>query len=90
MVVALTWGGVKYPWISAQVLGPLIVGLVGLGAFLVYEALYAKEPLVRVALRQYLPTESNGASIGSLHPPVKPYKSQRVRPSHAPIPQSTS
>lgn len=47
VVIALTWGGVKFAWSSVHVLVPLIVGLVGLGLFLIYKATYAKEPLVR-------------------------------------------
>ncbi|GJE88951.1 MFS general substrate transporter [Phanerochaete sordida] len=50
LVIALTWGGVQHPWGSAQILAPLVLGLVGLGAFVVYEALVAKEPLVPIAL----------------------------------------
>ncbi|KAF7794628.1 hypothetical protein EIP86_005764 [Pleurotus ostreatoroseus] len=45
-VLALTWGGVRYPWSSAHVLTPLIVGLAGMGIFLYYEARFAKEPIV--------------------------------------------
>ena len=45
-ILGLTWGGVAYPWVSANVLVPLVLGLVGIGAFLVYEARYAKHPLV--------------------------------------------
>lgn len=44
-VIALTWGGVQYPWGSARVIVPLIVGLAGMGAFLAYEAKVAKEPM---------------------------------------------
>ena len=45
-VLALTWGGVRYPWSSVHVLTPLIVGLAGMGFFLFYEARFAKEPIV--------------------------------------------
>ncbi|KAG9016030.1 hypothetical protein FRB90_003791 [Tulasnella sp. 427] len=45
-VVALTWAGVKHPWSSYQVLVPLILGLVLTGAFFVYEAKFAIEPVV--------------------------------------------
>jgi hypothetical protein len=50
VVIALTWGGAEYAWSSAPVLAPLIVGLVGLALFLLYEARYAKHPLVRPPL----------------------------------------
>ena len=45
-MIALTWGGIQFPWTSAHVLVPLILGLVGLALFLMYEALFATEPLV--------------------------------------------
>lgn len=37
----------RYPWTSPNVLVPLILGFVGMALFMVYEALVAKEPLVR-------------------------------------------
>lgn len=49
-VIGLTWGGVQFPWSSANVLVPLIIGLVGMAGFLVYEATLAREPLVPIAL----------------------------------------
>ncbi|KAJ3557853.1 hypothetical protein NM688_g1245 [Phlebia brevispora] len=45
-VLALTWGGIRYAWTSARVLTPLLLGLVGIGVFLVYEARWAKKPIV--------------------------------------------
>lgn len=50
IVIAMTWGGVLYPWSAARVLVPLILGFVGLAAFLLYEALWAKYPLVPISL----------------------------------------
>ena len=47
IVIALTWGGIQFPWGDARVLVPLIVGLVGIVVFIVYEAKVPKEPLVR-------------------------------------------
>jgi hypothetical protein len=46
VVIALTWGGAEYSWSSAPVLVPLTVGMAGLAVFLMYEARYAKHPLV--------------------------------------------
>ena len=46
VVIGLTWGGVRYPWSSAQVLSPLVSGLVGLGVFIVYEIYFCKPPIV--------------------------------------------
>ncbi|KAF7355674.1 Iron permease [Mycena sanguinolenta] len=45
-VIALTWGGIQFPWGSANVLVPLILGMVGLVGFFVYEGFYAKYPMV--------------------------------------------
>jgi hypothetical protein len=46
LVVALTWGGVFFPWSSFHVLVPLILGAAGMVVFLVYEARFAKHPIV--------------------------------------------
>ncbi|EKM52340.1 uncharacterized protein PHACADRAFT_211610 [Phanerochaete carnosa HHB-10118-sp] len=46
MVLALTWGGVQHLWSSAQILVPLVIGLLGLLLFLLYEAKVVKHPLV--------------------------------------------
>ncbi|KAF8523951.1 iron permease [Hysterangium stoloniferum] len=66
-VIALTWGGITYPWQSAQVLVPLIVGLGLTGFFLYYEKRWAKEPSVpfellsnRTSLSGYLGTFFHG------------------------------
>lgn len=46
LTLALTWGGSRYPWISGQVLGPLITGALLLIAFFVYEMRFAKWPTI--------------------------------------------
>lgn len=46
VVIGLSWGGVRYSWTSAHVLAPLIIGLIGIVVFIVYEAKVAKEPIV--------------------------------------------
>ncbi|KAG8851848.1 hypothetical protein FRB96_009032 [Tulasnella sp. 330] len=46
LVIALAWAGVQYSWTSVQVLVPLILGLLGLAAFMVWEAQWASEPVV--------------------------------------------
>ncbi|KAG6369246.1 major facilitator superfamily domain-containing protein [Boletus reticuloceps] len=48
--IGLTWGGTTYPWGSVNVLIPLVLGLVGLGTFIAYEATLAKYPLVPFSL----------------------------------------
>ncbi len=49
-IIALTWAGVQYPWTSAQVIVPLVIGLVGLPAALLYDKLYATHPVVRTLI----------------------------------------
>ncbi|KAI0759699.1 iron permease [Trametes elegans] len=44
VLIALTWGGIRFSWGSAHVLGPLIVGVILLGVFLAYEKLVPREP----------------------------------------------
>ncbi|KAH8106322.1 iron permease [Cristinia sonorae] len=45
-ITGLTFAGVRFPWGSAQVLAPLIIGMVLVGAFIVYEAKVPKEPSI--------------------------------------------
>lgn len=44
--LALTWGGVTFPWTSAHVLVPLALGALGLVGFMIYEATVPNHPLV--------------------------------------------
>ncbi|PFH49132.1 hypothetical protein AMATHDRAFT_148324 [Amanita thiersii Skay4041] len=53
-VIALTWGGVQYPWSSARVLTPLIVGFFGLACFFIYEMKFAAYPIVPFTLMSTL------------------------------------
>ncbi|KAF8546204.1 MFS general substrate transporter [Imleria badia] len=48
--IGLTWGGITAPWVSTSVLVPLVLGLVGLGVFIAYEATLATHPLVPFSL----------------------------------------
>ncbi|KAI0337292.1 Mfs1.2 [Trametopsis cervina] len=50
VIIALAWGGVTFPWVSVHVLLPLLCGVVGMAAFLLYEAFGAKEPIVPYSL----------------------------------------
>ncbi|KAI9566089.1 major facilitator superfamily domain-containing protein [Boletus coccyginus] len=52
--IGLTWGGVIAPWGSIKVLVPLVLGLIGLGVFVVYEATLAEHPLVPFSLMENL------------------------------------
>ncbi|KAI0291116.1 major facilitator superfamily domain-containing protein [Russula brevipes] len=51
IVIALTWGGVLYPWSSVHVISPLVFGLVGLGVFAIYEIYFCKPPVAPILLR---------------------------------------
>ncbi|KAF8584808.1 iron permease [Ramaria rubella] len=44
--VGLAFAGIKFPWGSAQVLAPLIIGLALIAGFMVYEKLVPKEPSI--------------------------------------------
>ncbi|KAL2181895.1 general substrate transporter [Thermothelomyces heterothallicus CBS 202.75] len=44
VLIGVTWGGAVYPWKSANVIVPLVLGFVGMGLFLAYEWTLAKNP----------------------------------------------
>lgn len=47
VLYALTYGGTKFPWSSADVVTPLVIGLIGLGVFLWFETTkWVKEPVM--------------------------------------------
>ncbi|EJD49574.1 MFS multidrug transporter [Auricularia subglabra TFB-10046 SS5] len=48
--IALTWAGIQFPWDSVKVLAPLIIGLIGMAVFVVYDAMVAKIPVVPFGL----------------------------------------
>ena len=79
--IALTWGGITAPWSSAQVLVPLILGVFLLGLFLVWEAVFAKYPLVRFHPPSFLPpvNSPDPCTSGPIRSYGKPHQSQRVR-----------
>ncbi|KAI0424247.1 major facilitator superfamily transporter [Xylaria sp. FL1042] len=49
-LVAISWGGIQHPWSSAATLAPLILGIIGVIATVIYEAYVAKFPFLRKAL----------------------------------------
>ncbi|KAJ3733198.1 iron permease [Lentinula guzmanii] len=62
-MIGLTLGGIQYPWTSAHILVPLILGIAGLAAFMIYEVIFPKQPIVpytlmttRTAFSGYLQT----------------------------------
>lgn len=53
-LIPLTWGGVLYPWDSWRTLVPLIIGVVGLLIFSIYEYRFATDPIIPPTLFQNL------------------------------------
>lgn len=49
ILIALSWAGAIYPWNSVRVLVPLILGILGLAAFLILEKFVA-EPMIPLRL----------------------------------------
>lgn len=49
-IIPITWGGVQYPWNSWRTVVPLVLGIVGLIGFVVYERFVAVEPVVRLSV----------------------------------------
>ncbi|KAK6344194.1 hypothetical protein TWF696_007835 [Orbilia brochopaga] len=49
-LIPITWGGTMYAWDSWRTLVPLIVGGVGLIAFIFYEMYVASDPLIRMGV----------------------------------------
>ncbi|KAL6715950.1 hypothetical protein ACLMJK_006912 [Lecanora helva] len=62
-LIPVTWGGVSYAWDSWRTLVPLLVGVAGLVAFVLFEELVAKEPLIRMDIFK---NRTNAASYFSL------------------------
>jgi MFS family permease len=52
MMAGLQWGGYQYPWKSAHVLVPLILGICLLFAFVIWEAYLAPHPMFPHRLRK--------------------------------------
>ncbi|PIB02360.1 putative HC-toxin efflux carrier TOXA [Cercospora beticola] len=51
-MMGMQWGGYQYDWDSAHVLAPLILGVVMIIAFLIWESYYAPYPMFPKRLRQ--------------------------------------
>ena len=45
-IVGITFGGIQFPWVSAQVLAPLIIGIVVIILFILYEKYVPSEPAI--------------------------------------------
>ena len=72
-MIGLTWGGVRFPWNSAQVLGPLISGLLLVALAFVYELKVPTEPTIpfqilanRTSLGGFVATLSHGITSISM------------------------
>ncbi|GAM83869.1 hypothetical protein ANO11243_018590 [Dothideomycetidae sp. 11243] len=46
MLIPLTWGGVMYSWSSWRTLVPLLIGVAGLVFFVIWEEIFAVEPVI--------------------------------------------
>ncbi|KIY71566.1 iron permease [Cylindrobasidium torrendii FP15055 ss-10] len=71
-LIALTWGGVRYAWMSYNVLVPLIVGVIGLLFAFWYEYKWASQPTIPMSIllnghsfNGYLGTFVHGIVLGT-------------------------
>lgn len=49
-LVGLSWAGIQYKWGSAQVIAPIVVGIAGIIAAVIWEIHGAQEPFLRPSL----------------------------------------
>lgn len=49
-LIGISWGGVQYPWKSARVLTPIIIGIFGIVLCVLWEKYVAQEPILRPSL----------------------------------------
>jgi hypothetical protein len=49
-LIAISWGGIMFPWKSFHTLVPMILGIAGLVAFFAWEAFGSKRPMVPVQI----------------------------------------
>jgi len=49
-LVGISWGGINYEWKSVQVIAPIIGGVFGIVATIIWEAYFASEPILRPSL----------------------------------------
>ncbi|KAL9715560.1 hypothetical protein Ac2012v2_000001 [Leucoagaricus gongylophorus] len=73
VLLGLTWGGVRFPWSSASVLVPLILGLAGIASFAVYETFVPVEPTMpirllknRTSVSGYIATAIHGILVAAV------------------------
>lgn len=46
LLYGITTGGVLHSWLSAQTIVPLVIGVLGIAAFVVFEGRWARNPLM--------------------------------------------
>ncbi|KAJ7599216.1 Mfs1.2 [Mycena floridula] len=46
VIIALSWGGTKYPWSDGRIISALVLGVCGMAVFILYELRYADNPMV--------------------------------------------
>lgn len=49
-LLGLSWGGIQHPWGSVKTLAPILFGVAGIVAFVLFEAYLATEPLIPLSL----------------------------------------
>ncbi|KAB5513367.1 major facilitator superfamily domain-containing protein [Coniochaeta sp. 2T2.1] len=47
-LIAVSWGGIQFPWGSWHTVVPLVLGLIGLGLFFLWEGFKAEKPMLPV------------------------------------------
>ncbi|OQD89856.1 hypothetical protein PENANT_c002G05180 [Penicillium antarcticum] len=52
LLIPLTWGGLEYEWDSWHTVVPLVLGVVGLVTFVLYESYVAKDPMIPYSVFQ--------------------------------------
>ncbi|KAI0799693.1 iron permease [Irpex lacteus] len=73
-LLALSWGGVQFPWSDPRTLVPLVVGIIALLGFMIYERSYAKDPIIpwsvfvnRSSVMGYIGTAIHGIVMYTLN-----------------------
>lgn len=78
ILLAITWGGLQFPWASGHVLAPLIIGAIGILTFFVLEMLWLKGPTVRLVSPHHRHERESSCYIGPSILLHQPYYSERV------------
>ena len=53
VLIAMTWGGIEFPWNSAHVLTPLVVGGIGMLSFFAYEKFFGGHTVGALWIRPF-------------------------------------